>query len=148
MFETLVDLDVHSTPTAAFDHIARGFFDHHGIWDPSVTSMVKTSDGPVGPGTTGREGRRFGPWSIASEFRVTEFEPSRRFAFRTTKGPMIEDVKWTIDDRPDGATVRMHLRLIPAALALRLLEPVMRPVLARNARSNAARMKAALDALT
>ena len=146
MFETIMDLEVTSTPAETFDHLARGFFEHHRLWDPSVTAMTKLSDGPVGPGTRGVEGRRFGPWAITSQFEVSEFEPVRRFGFRTTSGPMSEAADMTIEGRPGGSSVRVHLRLSATAPMLRLLEPVMHPLFARNARRNGARMVAALNA--
>jgi hypothetical protein len=145
MFETVMDLEVTSTPTQTFDHIARGFFEHHSLWDPSVTSMTKSSDGPVGVGTRGLEHRRLGPWSITSQVEVTEFEPVRRFGFRTTSGPMGEGMDVTIEERVGGSSVRMHLRLSPNALMLRLLEPVMRPLFARNVRRNGALLVAAVN---
>ena len=57
MFDSMKTVEVRCDQAAAFDHIARGFFEHHGIWDPSVVSMTKTSDGPVGVGTRFRETR-------------------------------------------------------------------------------------------
>ena len=53
MFESTQDVAVRCTPTQAFDHVARGFFEHHGLWDPTVISMQKTSEGPIGLGTGG-----------------------------------------------------------------------------------------------
>lgn len=34
VFESTMDIAVQCTPTQAFDHVARGFFEHHGLWDP------------------------------------------------------------------------------------------------------------------
>ncbi|HEX9043529.1 MAG TPA: SRPBCC family protein [Candidatus Limnocylindrales bacterium] len=146
MFDSVTTIDSRSDQSAAFEHIARGFFEHHGIWDPSVVSMTKTSDGPVGPGTTGLEGRRFGPSRIVSEIVVTAFEPDRRFGFETTKGPMSERLDCLIEARPGGSRVRLHIRLAGVALPLRIMEPLMRPMFARNLRANTERMRLALDA--
>ena len=55
MFESTQDVAVRCTPTQAFDHVARGFFEHHGLWDPTVISMQKTSEGPIGLGASGLE---------------------------------------------------------------------------------------------
>jgi len=146
MFESVSDVAVRCTPTQAFDHVARGFFEHHGVWDPSVTSMEKISSGPVGLDTRGLEGRRFGPWHMVSEFRVTAFEPDRRFGFATTGGPMVEELDVTIEGRPDGSWLRIHLRLTPSSLGLRILEPLIRPSLSGNVRANTERMRTALNA--
>jgi hypothetical protein len=147
MFEWTIDLSVRCTPAEAFDHVGRGFFEHHPFWDPSVTSMRKTTSGPVAPGTKGLEGRRFGPWSIVSEFEITAFEPDRRFGFQTTSGPMLEESDWTIEQGDDGSAVSIRLRLTPRSAGLRVMAPLMRPLFDRNVRRNVQRMRASLDAL-
>ena len=145
MFRAMTTIDVRSTPAQAFDHIARQFFEHHSLWDPSVKSMTKTTEGPVSLGTAGVERRRFGFWPIVSHIRVAAFEPDRRFAFETTDGPMVEQVEWEILGRNGGSAVSVDIRLTPASTSMRALEGVMRPMIARNVRGNVARMKAALD---
>jgi hypothetical protein len=146
MFDSVKTVEASCDQAEAFDHIARGFFEHHGTWDPAVVSMTKTTDGPVGSGTTGLEGRRFGPWRIVSDIAVTSFEPDRRFGFETTKGPMSERLECTIEARPGGSRVRVHMRLAAVSLPLRIIEPLMRPAFARNLQANTERMRRALDA--
>lgn len=145
MFETAADVQVRSTPADAFEHVARGFFQNHSLWDTSVKSMKQTSPGPIGLGTTALEFRQFGPWRVVSEVRVSAFEPDRSFAFETTKGAMIERGQFTIEPRTGGSNVHINMRLQPASLFLRLLEPAMRPMFASNARRNIMRMREAID---
>ncbi|HYL40730.1 MAG TPA: SRPBCC family protein [Candidatus Binatus sp.] len=146
MFEFSTDLDVRCTAAQAFDHVARGFFEHHGLWDPTVISMRKTSDGPVGVGTTGIEERRFGRSRQKAAFKVTEFEPDRRFAWESTSGPAHQQADLTIEERPGGARVHVHVRLTPASLGARLTMPLMRSMLDRNLRAHTEGMRKALDA--
>ena len=146
MFEFSTDLDVRCTPAQAFDHVARGFFEHHGLWDPTVISMRKTSDGPVGVGTTGIEERRFGRSRQKAAFKVTEFEPDRRFAWESTSGPAHQQADLTIEGRPGGARVHAHVRLVPASLGARLIMSLMRSMLDRNLRAHTEGLRKALDA--
>ena len=146
MFEYSTDLDVRCTAAQAFDHVARGFFEHHGLWDPTVVSMRKTSDGPVGLGTTGLEERRIGRTRSKATFKVTEFEPDHRFAWESTSGPMRQQADLTIEERPEGARVHAHVRLVPASLGARLTEPLMRSMLDRNLQAHMEGMRQALDA--
>ena len=146
MFEFSTHLDVRCTQAQAFDHVARGFFEHHDLWDPTVISMRKTSDGPVGLGTTGIEERRFGRSRQKAAFKVTEFEPDGRFAWELTSGPSHQEADITIEERPGGARVRVHVRLTPATLGTRLVMPLMRSMLDRNLRAHAEGMRKALDA--
>ena len=147
MFEWTIDLPVRSDPAAVFDHVGHGVFEHHQLWDPSVMSMRKTTPGPIAVGTTGEERRRFGPWSIVSDIVITAFEPDRRFGFRTTSGPMLEESDWTIEASGDGSTVAIRLRLTPVSRGMRLMAPLMRPVLDRNVGRNVQRIRALLDGL-
>jgi hypothetical protein len=147
MFEKVSVIEVGCVPSVAFDHIGRGFFENHGVWDPDVVGMEKTSSGPVQQGTLGIERRRAGPAKIVSEIRITQFQPDRLFAFRTVKGPIIEDVDWTIEPSGSGSSVKTHLRLIPNGRPMRILAPAMRPIFARNAARNSERFRAALEAL-
>jgi hypothetical protein len=146
VFEFSTDLDVRCTPAQAFDHVARGFFEHHGLWDPTVISMRKTSDGPVGVGTTGIEERRFGRSRQKAAFKVTEFEPDRRFAWESTSGPAHQEADLTIEERPGGARVHAHVRLTPASVGARLTMPLMRSMLDRNLRIHAEGVRTAIDA--
>lgn len=108
--------------------------------------MQKTSDGPIGLGTRGLEERRFGRSLVKSEIRVTAFEPDRRFGFATTSGPMRQQAEISIEEHPGGAKLRVHIRLIPASLSTKVLEPLFRPRVARNIRDDVERMRIALDA--
>jgi hypothetical protein len=146
VFEYSTDLNVQCTPAQAFDHVARGFFEHHGLWDPTVISMRKTSDGPVGVGTTGIEERRFGGSRQKNAFKVTAFEPDRRFAYESTSGPAHQQADMTIEERPGGARVHVHVRLTPTSLGTRLFMPLMRSMLDRNLQAHAEGMRHALDA--
>jgi hypothetical protein len=69
VYEVTTDIAVPCTQEQAFEHVARGFFEHHGLWDSTVTSMEKTSKSLVGLGARGREERRVVGSRVASEFQ-------------------------------------------------------------------------------
>jgi hypothetical protein len=145
MYATTVALDVRCDAQHAFDHIARGFFENHSRWDPAVREMIRADNGPAGLGTTGREVRSVGGNRVVSAVRVTTFEPDRRFAFRTTSGPMLEAVDWAIDATAAGSRVTMALSFTPLAASLRIMAPLVRRLMPRNVRANSERLRAALD---
>jgi Polyketide cyclase / dehydrase and lipid transport len=145
MYATTVVLDVRCDAQHAFDHIARGFFQNHSRWDPAVLEMIRDDDGPVGLGTTGREVRKVPGNRVVSAVRVTTFEPDRRFAFRTTSGPMLEAVDWTVEATPAGSRVTMALAFTPLTMPMRIMAPLLRRQIPRNVRANAERLRAALD---
>jgi Polyketide cyclase / dehydrase and lipid transport len=145
MYATTVVLDVRCDAQHAFDHIARGFFQNHSRWDPAVLEMIRDDDGPVGLGTTGREVRKVPGSRVVSAVRVTTFEPDRRFAFRTTSGPMLEAVDWTVEATAAGSRVTMALAFTPLTMPMRIMAPLLRRQIPRNVRANAERLRAALD---
>ncbi len=146
LYATTVVLDVRCDARHAFDHIARRFFVNHSRWDPAVKEMIRDDEAPVGLGTTGREVRSYGGYQIVSEIRVTAFEPEQRFAFRTTSGPLREEVDLSIAASPTGSRVTMALAFTPVAAYLRLVAPLLRLMIAGNVRANSERLRDALSA--
>ena len=59
---------------------------------------------------------------------------------------MRQQAEITIEERPGGARLRIHIRLDPASLSTRVLEPLVRPSVARNIRDHVEGMRIALDA--
>jgi hypothetical protein len=53
IYESTSEMDLTRPIGEVFDHVARGLFENHGRWDPAIVGMAKTSDGPIGQGTTG-----------------------------------------------------------------------------------------------
>lgn len=56
MLETRVAIVTRRPPEEAFAFVADGLFENHPRWDTAIT-LEKTSEGPVGKGTTGIETR-------------------------------------------------------------------------------------------
>ena len=71
-------------------------------WQPWLLESTKTSDGPVGVGTTGREVRKFLGVQIETTGEVTEWEPNRRTSVKSTSGPIPMHSTWTFDAAEDG----------------------------------------------
>ncbi len=53
------------------------------IWRPELTSSEKTSDGPIGVGTTGRSVYKILGRPATSEWVITEYEPNRKVVFQS-----------------------------------------------------------------
>jgi hypothetical protein len=122
VFQFVLDLDQHPS-------------------DPGVESVVKSPDGPTGPGTTLRfthaKGRE-------TTMRFTVVEPSRRIGFEGKVGPLrpAGDLNFT---KADGRT-RLTVRVAPnPAGPLRLLSPLVNRLGQRVWDRRLARMKAALE---
>lgn len=145
MFTRTSNLHVVCTPEEAFRHIAMEFFDNHPRWDPDLVEVTKTTPGPIGVGTTGREVRDFNGRRFVSAFRVSRFEPNSAFSVRGTAGAMAENVDYDITSEGSGSGVILKLELIPRTFVMRLLGPFMWPRVEKNYLRNVARFEELLN---
>lgn len=72
-------------------------------WQSGTIEAEKTSDGPIGVGTTGRSVSRFLGRRIESESEFTEYELNRKLAFKSKSGPIQFEVRMTFE-RVEGGT--------------------------------------------
>ena len=72
-------------------------------WQSGTIEAEKTSDGPIGVGTTGRSVSRFLGRRIESESEFTEYELNRKFVFKSKSGPIQFEVRMTFE-RVEGGT--------------------------------------------
>ncbi len=145
IYDSTSEMDLSRPIGEVFDHVARGLFENHGRWDPAVVGMAKTSDGPIGHGTTGIESRRYGAWSSSAPFVIDAFEEGRRFGYRSTDGPLLEQVCFELSALPAGTRIRSTMTFTPNGRATSVLSPLLRRVIARNVRTNTERMRQAIE---
>lgn len=60
----------------AFEYVAD--FEHIAEWDPGVTAVRKTTDGPPSVGTEYDLDLKYGGSPISMTYRITEWDPPRR----------------------------------------------------------------------
>ncbi len=141
MFTANREFDFQCTPDQAFTHVAREFFANKPRWDPDITELIKTSQGEVAAGTTGRETRRAGGRNYVTNFVVTEFEPERRFVHKGTSGAMAEDAAYTFEPNNAGTHLTLALRIMPRTLPMRIMAPLIRRTVQRNFAVNIERFR-------
>lgn len=73
-------------------------------WNYAIVETRKTSEGPVGVGTTYRQVRSV-PDRSEESFEVTELEPDRRFAIHGGLGPFVGTLTYDFEDV--GGTTRL-----------------------------------------
>jgi len=66
-------------------------------WNYAIVETRKTSDGPVGVGTTYRQTRSL-PTRSEESIRITELAPDRRFALRGDLGPFAGTLRYQFED--------------------------------------------------
>jgi hypothetical protein len=130
-----VEFDVGRSPAEVFEFVAAGFFEHHQLWDSDIVELRQHSPGPVTVGTTGTEVRRF-MGKQSADFEVTEFEPTHRFVWTNTSGPIALDRAYTFEPTGQGTHVRFDFETEPRLLPFRLLFPLVKGIIAGQVRTN------------
>jgi hypothetical protein len=79
-------------------------------WNYAIVETHKTSQGPVGVGSTYRQTRSI-PSPAEETFTVTEFDPDHRLAIQGDLGPFQGTLTYEMHAVPDGTelTNRAHL---------------------------------------
>jgi carbon monoxide dehydrogenase subunit G len=101
-------------------------------WQPSKVAVEPLTEGPLRQGYRVKERTKIGPrqWDQVVEF--TEFEPGRALSTHIVEGSMPVDGRWTFErDDPDGT----HVHFVAEGDLtgpMRLLEPLMKRVIARS----------------
>jgi Polyketide cyclase / dehydrase and lipid transport len=78
---------VERPPAEVFRFVATDHFQNHPKWDPTVTSITKTSPGPMGIGTTARLVRTDRGRQLQGTMEVTEYEPVTSSTVMSRFGP-------------------------------------------------------------
>ena len=115
------------------------------LWAGPVTEAAKTSDGPIGIGTTSTRvtqllGRRF-----ESDYEVTDFQRDESYAAKTTSGPVpiVETMSFHEDD---GATKVLIAGEVDASGFFKLAEPLLSRVMKRQVEHDVTTLKDLLEA--
>jgi uncharacterized protein YndB with AHSA1/START domain len=91
-------------------------------WNYAIVETRKTSEGPVGVGTTYRQVRSI-PRRSEETLRVTEFEPDRRFAVQGGLGPFEGTLTYEFEEI-GGATRLTNGANLEARGIMRLAAPI------------------------
>ena len=113
--------------------------------DPNVDSVVKTPEGPTGPGTTFHfRQKALGKMRETTTIFIS-LEPNRKIEMEARLGPLRPKGAITFDQTNRGTTVSVRLNPNPVG-ALKLLSPVFARIGQKIWAERLARIKAALEA--
>jgi hypothetical protein len=124
--------------------VAEDYFENHPRWDPGLTRLDRLDDGPLRPGTRGREVRSFAGEQIG-EFEVVGLDRPRRLVLRDVPGLWSLERSYTFRPDGDGTAVTFGFDMRPERWWFRLLFPVVsRLVIYRQVRANMERLRTLL----
>jgi carbon monoxide dehydrogenase subunit G len=110
---------------------------------PSVQSMVKLTEGPVGVGTRYRETRLMNGKAEQAELEVVDYVPGEKYAMRNLTAGIETVYRYTF--RPEGGGTRVDLACEVRARGLKkLLLPLVVSILKREDGDHLQRVKRAL----
>ena len=113
--------------------------------DPTVESVVKTSEGPIGAGTTFRLRQPVMGKVREQTMRVTAVDPNRRIDMEAAFGPVRPQFSLTFEPTADGTRLSFHGDSRPVG-PLKLVSFLMDRIGQRNWDRRLSLIKAALEA--
>lgn len=113
-------------------------------WHTDVLEAHRNDEGPVGAGTT--YAVRFKPFMGQSEGTITvrEYAPPKRVVMDGKMGSMAPTVTLTVEPNGAGSRFTRHVQ-IPARGLLRILAPLMGPMVRKEADRFLANLKRELE---
>jgi hypothetical protein len=122
------------------------FFNAPRVSGSGIVGLRQTSPGPLGVGSMAQGRRVVLGFETRNTFHVTEWNPPRTFAV-TTEGRPFRSMDTRLTLEPVGNGTKLHeLVNFELQLPLKLLWPVMGPVVRRRLHASFARTKAAIEA--
>jgi len=131
-----------------FRFVAEGYFEHLGLWNKTLLSIRKTSEGPVAKGTSGVKEQKLRGDVRLRAFEVVEFESPTLFAVQNTPSDLERHYlgRYRFLPLENGATrVERHLELDWNVLAFRLFPFLARRWAQRDLDDGLRRLKAAVE---
>ena len=124
MIRSEITTVVKRPPQVVFDYVAD--FENLPAYDRWVISAKKTSNGPIGLGSTWTHERTQGPQKIVAPIKLVEYEPHRKFVMES--GSSGFEVRSTMTFEPDGegATRVVEVLEMKTRGLTRLFEPMIR----------------------
>ncbi len=114
-------------------------------WRAGLVESKRTSEGPVGVGSTGTDVLQFLGRRIESSYELTEFEENRKLGFKTTSGPIPMEGGYTMESAGGGTKVAFTIQGDSGGF-FRLAEPILARMVKRQVVSDFGNLKDLLEA--
>ena len=114
-------------------------------WDSVALEVKKTSEGPIGVGTTWRIGQKALGNRLEIEAEFTEYEPNRKTTLKIISGPFPGAVRRTYEPVEGGTRVSHVFDGEPAGF-FKLAEPLFMSMMKRGVENDLATLKDLMEA--
>ena len=113
-------------------------------WESDISDVQKTSEGPMGEGSTFRGVIHFLGQRIEWALEVTRYEPNKRVDFEVSAGPLQLEESVTFESVEGGTGVTMVYEGNPGSF-FNLAAPVVVRMFQRQIEGNLAKLKEILE---
>ena len=113
-------------------------------WSSAFLEVEKTSEGPVGMGTTWRGVGKFLGKRIETEIEQTEYEPNRK-STQKSNSPFPVNQQMTFESVAGGTRLNVKFEAEPGGF-FKLAEPLLASMAKRNIEGELANLKDLMDA--
>jgi carbon monoxide dehydrogenase subunit G len=120
-------------------------YENNSKWISGVIEVKKTSEGPIGVGTTWRTVLTFLGRRIEGETEFTEYEPTRSFAAKMKSGPFPVENRVTFE-RVEGGTRVNFTTVAEAGGFFKLAEPLLVSMVKRQFEADFTTLKDRMEA--
>jgi dehydrogenase/reductase SDR family protein 12 len=114
-------------------------------WDRGVIEARQTSEGPMGVGSTVQIVRQFLGRRRIGSFRVADVVPNRTVAIQASAKWITAQIRYTFEP-VDGATRMTSAGEVELGGWLKLITPILIPMLERDGRADMANVKRLMEA--
>ena len=114
-------------------------------WQYGTLASSRLSEGVGEPGTFFRSVGHIMGRRVLSTFEVTEYEPNRRYCFKSLSGPLKSHTCYTFDLANDGSTLNISAQVNPVN-ALQLDEAVLEKKMRQQLQEDLMLLKEILEA--
>ena len=115
------------------------------VWSSEVEKAWKTSEGPMGKGTTFSSVAKVLGRQIENTIEVTEYEPNKKWFLKPTSGPVSGDIEFHFESVAGGTKFSVALEAESGGF-FKLGEPIVNRMLQRQYETNGATLKDLLEA--
>jgi hypothetical protein len=126
-----------------FASVAQG--ENWSQWATELVERKKTSEGPLGVGTTYAHVAQMLGRRIENGYRVTEYEPNRKVSMKATSGPVPADLDLVCESVNGGTKLALSVQAEIGGL-FKLAEPMVARMMSRQQDANLANLRDLLEA--
>ena len=143
MVEVEVSAVINRPVEEVFAFVTR--IENWNQWDTQLAEVKKTSEGPVGVGTTWQEVRHFMGRRMESTNEITEYEPNRKLSFKSTSGPFPVEGGYTFESVEGGTKFTVKGQAETGGF-FKLADPIVRRAVKGQLETINANLKELLEA--